>query len=61
MMRHIGKYGKYQYMIVIWYFIRQNITKFKLGDGAGVVSDSAEESGGAGGLLRIIVGAGAGA
>ena len=35
--------------------------KFRLGDGAGAVSDSAVESGGAGGLLRIIVGAGAGA
>ncbi|CAJ1932198.1 unnamed protein product [Sphenostylis stenocarpa] len=34
--------------------------EWKLGDGAGVVSDSAVESGGAGGLLRITVGAGAG-
>jgi len=39
----------------------KDITKFRLGDGAGVVSDSAVESGGAGGLLRIMVGAGAGA
>jgi len=61
MMRHIGKYGKYPYMICNLVFTRQNITRFRLGDGAGVVSDSAVESGGAGGLLRIIVGAGAGA